>query len=209
MLSRIKKQGWEVTDVNEQRPEEHEDQQLTIRDVLEAMRGPHYPGYLEKLLQQVQQWLTAAVSGEYPPEAEDTFWGNGDRMHFSESDALLPQLAWAQAYADILPTLGDLSGREEAVVLGVGPILFDEGLRMALDQGSLFGRGRCQRVWLVTDSWQMVDVAAYMGHLKALEDQGIELRFLFVTPWGWTEVPWGTQPGCPGRMIWKNGREKP
>jgi hypothetical protein len=182
-------------------PDDLPDKPITVGQILSAMDGG-YPGYLEKLLQQVQQWLTYMSERRYPMEAEDLFWGNGE----SDGEALLPQIGWVQAFADVMPSGGEVMGHKDAVVLGVGPIMFEDSLRMAIDHGAIFGRGRCSRIWLITDNWITGEACAFGGHINALREQGVEIRAIIVTPWGWTEVPWSTKPGCPGRTAWTDGR---
>ncbi|WP_281744231.1 hypothetical protein [Thermanaerovibrio acidaminovorans] len=186
--------------MNRLHPDDLPDKPVTVGQILSAMDG--YPGYLEKLLQQIQQWLTYLAEKKYPTFIDELYWGNGDY----EGEALLPQISWVEAFADLMPSNGELKGHREAVVLGVGYIDFENALRMAIDHGAIFGRGRCSRIWLVTDSWITAEVCAYLEHIKVLRDQGIDIRAVVVTPWGWTEVPLATRPGCFGRTAWTDGR---
>ncbi len=48
-------------------------------------------------------------------------------------------------------------------------------------------------MWFVSDSWLVGDVIHYLRHLRVLAAEGITIRFLLVTPLGWTEVPCGQE----------------
>jgi hypothetical protein len=43
---------------------------------------------------------------------------------------------------------------------------------------------------MISDTWIIGDILAYIPHIKALMARGIQLRFMLVTPWGYSEIPW-------------------
>lgn len=165
----------------------------TVGDVLDAMSGPRLPQFMVRVVQDVQTWLSSAVSEKYPLDPIDYASEDADRSVPVELDYLFEQLEWVGAYADLVPTTKGTGRREDAIVLSVGSILLDEGLRMMVDHAALFARDKCKRVWVVSDTWVIGDVLVYMPHIKALRDFGIELRFLLVTPWGYSEIPWNRE----------------
>jgi hypothetical protein len=148
--------------------------------------------------------MRSALSGENPPEREE-YWAGGNRPLQADPEGLFGELEWVCEHADLLPADRDVGEKEEALVVTVGPYILDEGFRMAVDHAALFARERCKRVWMVTDNWLMGDFVYYLSHLKALVLQGVELRLLLVTPWGWTEVPIAKALSGAGRMYWKSG----
>jgi hypothetical protein len=175
----------------------------TVGDILRAMSGRDCPDYVERMASQIREWMVAALSGENDLPAEDFLFGFGDRKQ-GDPEALLSQLEWVEDYADILPATTEPIGHEDAVVLCLGPVDFDEGMRMAVDYAALFGRDHCKRVWMISDSWVIGEVVRYVQHFTALASHGVELRFIMVTPWGWTEIPIALEEGEPGRLRWES-----
>ncbi len=183
------------------------DREWTIEKVLKAMEGPDYPDFLLELVCQIQEWMESALSGEALAPVDEGFLSYGERVFQGDMDGLTARLEWLGNRADLLPSVESPQGCPEAVVLCLGPIDFEEGLRLAVDHGALFGRPNCKRIWLVGDSWHLGEVIHYIPHVKALAAQGVELRFLLVTPWGWTEVPVGAPretEGTPWKWEGKN-----
>jgi hypothetical protein len=183
-------------------PHRNHDEEWTIEKVLKAMEGPAYPDFLLELVAQVQEWMESTLSGEGIAPGDEAFYSYGDRIFQGDMDGLAGRLEWLESKADLLPSAEGPQGRDEAVVLCLGPIDFEEGMRLAVDHAALFGRGYCKRVWLIGDSWHLGEVTHYIPHVKALAAQGAELRFLLVTPWGWTEIPVGAPAQAKG-SPWK------
>ena len=161
-----------------------------VGDVLDAMSGSAVPDFIERVIQEVQSWLSSAVVEACQIGHSDLMIGMEEHQVSGDLDYIFGQLEWVGVYADFLPAVKETGSHEDAVVLSVGPILLGEGIRMAVDHAALFARESCRRIWLISDTWVMGDVLAYMPHLKALYDRGIHIRFLLVTPWGFSEIPW-------------------
>ena len=159
-----------------------------VGDLLDAMSDEHIPNYVTMIIQEVQVWLAAGISQEY---AADT--APDERDMTADLDYLLSQIDWAGTYADILPSLKNPSKQEDAVVMSVGPVILDEGLRMLVDHAALFASGVCRRVWVISDTWVIGDVISYVPHLKALRERGVKIHFLLVTPWNFIEIPWNQE----------------
>jgi len=193
---------------NDHEEENYElNEEWTVGDILRAMSGRDCPPYIERLTSQIQDCMVSALSGESDLSAEDFLFGYGDRKQ-GDPEALVSQLEWVEKYADILPATAEPIGHEDAVVLCLGPVDFDEGMRMAIDYAALFGRDHCKRVWMMSDSLVIGEVVRYSQHFTALASHGVELRFIMVTPWGWTEIPIAVEAGEPGRLRWE-ARQKP
>lgn len=161
-----------------------------VGDVLDAMSGSQIPNYVTRIVQEVRGWLSGAVTDEYQADLVDIATGNADRNYSADLEYLFTQLEWAGAYADVVPAARETGCHEDAVILSVGPIVLDEGMRMMVDHAALFAAGTCKRVWLVSDTWIIGDILSYIPHIRALCDRGIDLHFLLVTPWGYSEIPW-------------------
>lgn len=167
----------------------------TVGDVLNAMSGagaakPSVPDYVHKMLNEVQTWLSGAMNDEAAVDLLDIATGGADRNHPGDIEYLFDQLEWAAGYADVIPATHEAPSHEEAVILSVGPIVLDEGMRMMVDHAALFAAETCRRVWMISDTWVIGDIMVYMPHIRALAERGIELRFMLVTPWGYSEIPW-------------------
>jgi hypothetical protein len=160
----------------------------TVGDLLDAMSGSNIPNYVTMLIQEVETWLASVVSEDYIVDSADV--ASGEHPLSADLDYLFSRVEWASSYADILPILKGTPKMEDTVVLSVGPIILDEGLRMMVDHAALFAGDICKRVWLISDTWVAGDVLAYVPHLRALRDRGVEVRFMLVTPWNYCEIPW-------------------
>ncbi|MDR3332537.1 MAG: hypothetical protein LBT08_07905 [Synergistaceae bacterium] len=160
-----------------------------VGDVLDAMSGSNPPDYVMKIVHEVQTWLSSAVSDEYVIDPADIVSG-GDRQGGADLEYLFSQLEWVGMHADLVPVLKESGKHEDAVILSIGPILLDEGLRMMVDHAALFSSNTCRRVWMVSDTWVIGDVLSYIPHIRALLERGVQLHFLLVTPWGYSEIPW-------------------
>jgi hypothetical protein len=164
-----------------------------VGDLLDAMSGSHIPNYVIMVMQEVQTWLASVVSEEYVLDPAET--ASGERNLSADLEYLFSQLDWANSYADLLPSVKGVPHQEEALVLSVGPIILDEGLRMLVDHAALFASNVCRRVWMVSDTWVISDVIAYIPHLKALRERGVQIHFMLVTPWNYVEIPWNNVIG--------------
>jgi hypothetical protein len=190
------------------RSEKEDDREkMTVGDVLRAMEEGH-PEYIATMLDQVQDWMVAVLSSQEIVPNEDDFTGLGERRFQGDPENLMGQLEWVSAYADLLPAPAHQK-RSEAVVIAIGPIDVDEGLRIAVDHAALFARDACKRVWVVCDNWIVGDALRYLQHVTVLYEMGIHVRFLLVTPWGWTEIPLGGTVREKGYFPWRGEGRSP
>jgi len=187
-------------------PESGKDEgRMTVGDILKAMTGEDVPQAVIQVAEEIQSWMVSALKGEGPLFSDEDFlYGYDERRFSGEPDSILSRLAWIEPFADLLPNLGKIPKSREAVVLCLGPMDFDEGMRLAIDHATLFARGLCLRVWLIFDSWLAEDVVRYLPHVRALAEQGIALRVILLTPWGWVEIPIRKEPMVLGSLNWKN-----
>ncbi|MDR1944091.1 MAG: hypothetical protein LBQ19_04640 [Synergistaceae bacterium] len=160
-----------------------------VGDVLDAMSGSKIPPYILNVVQEVQAWLSATLSEELFMDPAELMQ-NSERQVSVDLEYLFNQLEWVGSHADLVPMAKDSSRHEDAIVLSVGPILLDEGMRMMVDHAALFACGVCKRAWIISDTWIIGDILPYMPHIRTLKKRGIELHFIMVTPWGYSEIPW-------------------
>lgn len=178
----------------------------TVGEILSAMNGTECPGYILKIVSQLQQWMEESLLSENPDQSGDPLSALFENSMEIDSERLFSRLDWVDDYADLIPNLRRPSGHEDAVILNAGPADFEDSLRMAIDYASLFNRGLCRRVWFISDTFIIGDVYRYMSHIRALGQHGVAFRFLLVTPWGWTEIPLASESFAGNRTAWKNGR---
>ena len=173
---------------------------LTASSLMRNILNPDYPKYMERLLNQVKGWLTK------------TFRVDGIDMAYWEvmrenPDALFSELKWIESKVALLPAAEPPQPHAEAVVLYLGEVDIYESMRLAVDYSLIFSKGNCRRIWVITDCWIPSDIMGYKDHIKAMTENGITLRFLIITPWGWIELPLaslGEAPLPPG----ENGRPR-
>ena len=161
----------------------HSDRQpLTVGSLMRSMMTPDYPTHIVRLLEKVQSWLT------------QTFRLDGIDMPYWEvmrdaPDTLFEQISWIERSVALLPSTVPPPPQAEAVVLSLGEVDLTGAMRLAVDYSLIISNSACRRVWIVTDCWIYCDVAEYSDHIKAMNNSGIAVRFMLVTPWGWIEVP--------------------
>jgi hypothetical protein len=59
-------------------------------------------------------------------------------------------------------------------------------------------------VWVLSDTFIFWDVIHYAAHVNALQEQGITLRFILVSPWGWVEIPLSGEAASNRQFFWKH-----
>lgn len=163
----------------------------TVREVLDAMSKPPYPEYILKALDQIGLWMNECLKGDFR----------------ADYDGLYSQLDWMREHGDFFSDSMEQrpGGSSEAVILSLDGDEQDEALRLAIDHAAVFNAGKCQRVWIISDSWLPSEIFRYGNHIKALEARGISIRFILATPAGWTEIPLQTDGKSKGPLGWNDG----
>jgi len=186
----------------------NDDEQVYVEDLLKMMSLQDYPPFIERLLSQMQGFMWGFVSdGEEVKRVEELA---SEGYDLDDPQYLLEQLAWIKEYADLITPEIEECNREEAVILSFTPIDNDEAIRWAVDHAALFARGICRRIWILGENWDLSEVLQYSKHIKALAKIGVSIRFLLLTPWGWTEVPLFKEiSGDEKRgLLWKERHKK-
>jgi hypothetical protein len=81
-------------------------------------------------------------------------------------------------------------------------------MRVAIDYASIFNSEKCRRVWIISDSFNFMDISGYVAHISKLSERGIKFRFLLVTPWGWIEMPIEGNDGSKNQILWKTVKKR-
>ena len=131
-------------------PHRDHDAEWTVEKILKAMERPAYPEFLLELVAQIQEWMETTLSGETISPGDEAFFSYGDRIFQGDMDGLAGRLEWLESKADLLPSAEDPQGHEEAVVLCLGPIDFEEGMRIAVQAN----KRSLRYVEAILRSWQ-------------------------------------------------------
>jgi hypothetical protein len=179
---------------------------LTVEQFFRVLDGVQYPEYILDLVTEIQGWMKAMIHGEEDSDGHKTDPVAALFEEDTEPDVegLFSRIEWAEEYADILPNLKRPKGKSEVVVVNISLPDLDSGMRMALDYAGIFNRSRTKRGWLLSDSFILSDMLRYLAHISALAMDGISVRYLLVTPWGWEEIPVEREPFLDSRMVWHN-----
>ncbi|MBQ9581746.1 MAG: hypothetical protein IJR21_05180 [Synergistaceae bacterium] len=152
-------------------------------------------------------------SGENDFEHDEEFmeflkhvFGN-DESESSEMEesleALFERIDAIDENVDVIPNTHKPAGNKDAMIINILSPESDGGLRTAIDYAGVFNRKKCERVWILSDSFVFDDAAHFTGHITALEKQGITVRFILVNPWGWVELPLSRASAQRKQMVWR------
>ena len=177
--------------------------ELTVKDLLSAISETEYPQYVLEALSRIQRWMldtlnAPAEQGMDPVTA--MFEDSGE----VDIESLFERLESLEQYVDLIPNTRRPEGRADVVVVSINPPDYESGVRTAIDYAALFNRSRCKRVWIISDTFIFEDTMRYAAHVDALASQGIVLRFVLVTPWGWVEIPLSGATASSQQFMWRN-----
>ena len=177
--------------------------ELTIKELLSAISETEYPQYILDALSRVQSWMLATLNApaEQGMDPVTAMFEDGGEM---DLDRLFESLEPLEPYVDIIPNIRRPEGRADAIVVSVSPPDYECGIRTAIDYAALFNRSKSKRIWVVSDTFVFGDTLRYAAHVDALAEQGIVLRFILVTPWGWVEIPLSGSTASSQQFLWRN-----
>lgn len=118
-------------------------------------------------------------------------------------EALFERIDAIDENVDVIPNTHKPAGNKDAMIINILSPESDGGLRTAIDYAGVFNRKKCERVWILSDSFVFDDAAHFTGHITALEKQGINIRFILVNPWGWVELPLSRASAQRKQMVWR------
>lgn len=180
---------------------------MTVNDLISAISMTEYPQYILDALSRIQGWMRDTVNapanrGVDPFSA--LFEGEDEDDEGPGVDTLFESLEELEEYVDLIPNTHRPDGRADVIVVSLTPPPdYESGLRTAIDYAALFNRPNCKRVWIVSDTFIFDDVVRYAAHVDALTEQGVTLRFILVTPWGWVELPLSGAAASRQQFTWR------
>lgn len=180
--------------------------EFTISELLSAMSESEYPQYILDAISRVQEWMNDVTENDNDSD-DDIFsaiFGENYDDGNSGIEALIERLDDIGEYADIIPNSRTPEGKSDALIISITPPEYESGLRSAIDYAAVFNRNTCKRVWIISDTFILDDVMKFSAHVDALSEQGITLRYILVTPWGWVELPLSGTTASKHAFLWRN-----
>lgn len=179
---------------------------MTISELLSAISENEYPEYMLDAISRVQEWMNEVTENDN--DGSDDIFSEIFNENFEDDprsiDALLERLEDLEKYADVVPNSKSSEGKSDAVIVSITPPDYESGLRMAIDYAAVFNRPTCKRVWIISDTFILDDVMKFSAHVDALAEQGITLRYILVTPWGWVELPLSGKTAAKHSFLWRS-----
>ncbi len=183
------------------------EESITINELLSAISESEYPEYILEAISRIQEWMGEMI--EKSDDDNDDIFSEIFGENFEDDprgiDTLFERLEDLGEYADVVPNSKSSEGKADAVIVSIAPPDYESGLRMAIDYAAVFNRPTCKRVWIISDTFIFDDVVKFSAHVDALSEQGITLRYILVTPWGWVELPLSGMTAAKHSFLWRNG----
>ncbi len=182
---------------------------VTVNDFLSAISETEYPQYILDAIGQVQEWMKEMTEKPDEPVDENDIFSSIFGQMFGEDDGisgLFERLKRIENFADVIPNTNAPEGKPDTLIISITPPDFDTGIRAAIDYAAVFNRNKCKRVWIISDTFIFEDVIKFVPHVDALAEQGIMLRYILVTPWGWVEMPLSGTTAAKHKFLW-HGRQ--
>ncbi|MBQ7169054.1 MAG: hypothetical protein IJR63_04040 [Synergistaceae bacterium] len=189
------------------KPESDSHNEMMMSELLSAISESEYPQYILDAISRVQEWMKDMTDDDNDNLDDDIFsaiFGENFEDGSTGIEALIERLNDIGEYADIIPGARTPEGKSDAVIISITPPEYESGLRSAIDYAAVFNRNTCKRVWIISDTFILDDVMKFSPHVDALSEQGIILRYILVTPWGWVELPLSVKTASRHTFLWKN-----
>ena len=191
---------------------------MTVNELLSAISDTEYPQYILDAVGTVQEWMRDMTERpEEPPQDEDdifaAIFGAANEEGYG-IEGLLDRLRSIETYADVVPNQRAPEGKPDTLIISITPPDLDAGIRTAIDYAAVFNRNKCRRVWIISDTFVFDEIVRFVPHVDALAEQGIMLRYILVTPWGWVEMPLSGTTVSKRQFLWRtqeaqNDKPKP
>ena len=188
---------------------------MTVNELLSVISETEYPQYILEAIGKVQEWMKDITERtEEPPEDDGDIFASLFGMGFGEEgfgmEGLLDSLKSIEDFADVVPNPRAPDGKPDTLIISLAPPDCDSGIRTAIDYAAVFNRSKCRRVWIISDTFIFGEVIKFVPHVDALAEQGIMLRYILVTPWGWVEMPLSGSTVSKHQFLWRSQEpEKP
>ncbi len=196
----------EKKDNNKGKKKQHE---IMMSELLSAISETEYPQYIIEAVETVKEWMNDAINrpeDDKPPVPDifSEFFGCDFEDETGGLEDLYKRLSSLEDFADIIPNSKKTGGKSDTIIISLAPPDYEGGLRAAIDHAAIFNRGSCRRVWIISDTFVLDEVVRFINHVDALAEQGITLRFLLVTPWGWVEMPLSDAAASKNQFLWQS-----
>jgi len=185
--------------------------EFTIGQFFEALSASEYPDYILELIEKLQDWMKEifVVGNDQEKDKKmDPVTALFETDPEPDMEELFSRIEWLEKYADVLPNIKRPVGREDVAVINVGTAELESCMRVAVDYASIFNSEICRRVWIISDSFNFMDISGYVAHISKLSERGITFRFLLVTPWGWIEMPIEGNDSGKNQILWKTAKKR-
>ncbi|MBQ7221757.1 MAG: hypothetical protein IJS28_12355 [Synergistaceae bacterium] len=193
------------------RPENDKPDNVTVNDFLSVISETEYPQYILEAIGQVQDWMKEVTEKPDEPVDEADLFSSIFGPMFGEDDeiaGLYDRLKSIENFADVVPNPKQPEGKPDTLIISINPPDCDTGIRTAIDYAAVFNRSKCKRVWIISDTFVFDEVFKFVPHVDALAEQGIMLRYILVTPWGWVEMPLSGTTAGKHKFLWHTHTEK-
>ena len=188
--------------------------EMMMSELLSAISETEYPTYIIEAAKIVQEWMNDAINknkNELNSEIRDIFsevFGPDFSDETGSLDDLYSRLSKLEEFADFIPKNKKSGDKSDTIIISLSSPDYEGGLRAAIDHAAIFSRGKCRRVWIISDSFILDDVVRFIPHVDALAEQEISLRYLLVTPWGWVELPLSVRATTTQQFLWRTEESK-
>ncbi|GHV49372.1 hypothetical protein FACS1894204_13790 [Synergistales bacterium] len=176
--------------------------EITVNELLSAISETEYPSYIIDAIAKIQAWLLDTVNAPSDKGMDPVtamFESEGSDM---DLERLFTDMESLEEYVDIIPNTKRPHGRPDAVVVSIDPPDYESGVRTAIDYAALFNRANCKRVWVLSDTFAFWDTVHYAAHVNALAEQGVTVRYILITPYGWVEMPLSDSSSSNRSLLW-------
>ncbi|MBQ7578741.1 MAG: hypothetical protein IJT21_10815 [Synergistaceae bacterium] len=178
---------------------------MTAQELLNAISETEYPDYVLEIIAIVREWMNNSL------EAPDNNYNGQNAFdailsQFFDEEAmgvmnLYESLNKFEDIADLIPGHKRPEGKPDTIVVSVNPPDCENGFRVAVDYATVFNRPKCNRIWIISNTYIYDDIIRFAPHVDALAAQGIKIRFILVNAWGWVELPLSAKTATKKQFI--------
>lgn len=192
------------------KPETGRKSEITINELLSAISETEYPQYILEAIGTIRDWMNEMINNDEEPDEADIFsaiFSENFDDGFRGLEELFERLNGLRDFADVIPNSKAPDGKPDTLIISLSPSDYESGLRSAIDYAAVFNRPKCRRVWIISDTFILDEVMKFAPHVEALAEQGVTLRFILVTPWGWVELPLSGATASKQQFLWRTQDE--
>ncbi len=179
---------------------------ITVSELLNAVSETEYPEYILNTIEKIREWIKDSVNTPDDLEEQDpltAMFEHNFENEYGNFPGLFSRLRGVEEYADVLPNIRPPEGKSDVIIISIVPPDYESGIRAAIDYAAVFNHKNCKRVWIIGNSFIFDEIMRYSHHVDALARQGIILRYILVTPWGWVELPLSGAMASKSQFLWR------